>query len=214
MYVERGGGTVSLELVEAIRTGTSQTAAELALVRLAKERNEASSGVHGLERIAQEETQSREAFKKQDLMSNEDAVAASNRAAALALEVKRDGVDVVMGPAYVIVILVGLLIVLSSFASSGFWGGLGALILCGIIGVVVLFVVSIVTEGVNSSRQNQAKKDLEKINGQLARHRAALALQGIFSGAARTTEQLQRARTHLARIEKEIEHNRDIVRLR
>jgi len=29
MHVERRGGTVSLELVEAIRTGTAQTAAEL-----------------------------------------------------------------------------------------------------------------------------------------------------------------------------------------
>lgn len=58
MYIDRAGGAIPLQLVEAlgsIRTGAVRTAAELALVRLEKEREKAPSRVRYLEGEAQRE---------------------------------------------------------------------------------------------------------------------------------------------------------------
>jgi hypothetical protein len=86
MYVERGGGAVSLQLVEAlgsIRTGAVQTAAELALVRLEKEIAEPYSRVAELERVAKGEANLSKSFKKQDLKSKSELAASNDLAVAL-----------------------------------------------------------------------------------------------------------------------------------
>ena len=211
MCVDRGGGAVSLELVEAIHTGTAQTAAELALVRLNQEWINASCRVSGLEHEAESQTQARDAFKKQVLLSSSEAESTSDRIDQLSKEVDRSNI----GPVAVITgIVLALIVVVRAFSESGFWTVLGMLLLWGIGGVVLFVVVVGITAFFDSLRTDSAQKDLDAAKSRLASHRTALELQGRFAGAAQTAEQLSRARAQLTRIEEDISRNREIVSMR
>ena len=79
LYVDCSGGTISLELAKslgAISTGASQTAAELALVRLEKELKQTSYEAERLQKVLQEETSNlrNHPFEAEDLMSDEARV--------------------------------------------------------------------------------------------------------------------------------------------
>lgn len=207
MYVERGGGAVSLQLVEAIRTGAAHTAAELALVRLQKEHAQSSSRVHQLEGIAQGMAQSRESFSKHDLMSDQAVASARDRAAALAAEVERSWIPIVGGSTTIILIVVWLL---AWMAQNGVSRAV-TFVFGGILAIVVFFLVMGSTAFLDGVREDRVKARLKEVQGQMTRHQTALAHQAGLSAAAEAVEQLASARAELARIQEEIASNRNIV---
>jgi len=228
MHVERGGGTVSLELVEAIRTGTAQTAAELALVRLEKEWVSASCTVQDLERtgqaMAQDIAQSRESFRKQDLMSDQKVASATDRAAALRSEKFPRwpyGIVMILIP---VGVLYGISYKVSRAHSNDGSAEFLALIGWGILGVALGGAAWIGTGFLmvtfEDSHDKRVETELKELDAQMGRHLFAVSLQQKLLllqenlGAAKSEERLHRARAELARIDEEIARNRDIVRLR
>ncbi|MDP9178920.1 MAG: hypothetical protein M3O61_14650 [Gemmatimonadota bacterium] len=210
MYVERGGGAISLQLeaLGSIRTGAVQTAAELALVRLEKEFREATSRITSFTSVEREAQEAESLFRKQDLISEKAAAAANDQAIALRADIERSSFKFV-GPFLIIGIIIVCLF--GACTQNGFFSGLLVLIAWGILGFLAFFVIMIPAAILDDFRENRLTKRLKEVEGIIARHQSAIAQQSRLSSSREILEQLPAARTSLARIEEEIARNRSIV---
>jgi len=204
MHVERGGGAISLQLVEAlgsIRIGAVQTAAELALVRLEKERNSASYEVKRLEREIEQESAR---LRKQDIMSEKAVASAREGAKTLEAEMKGGWGFAFITGGVLMVVCVCVFVFATWYFSFNGWISQMALLLALGWGAVHL-MVSIMT-----IRKERLGDSLEEVNKQIARH---LEAERAKSTLSHCRELLPDARASLTRIEEAIAYNKKIVSL-
>jgi hypothetical protein len=215
MYVERGGGAVSLQMVEAlgsIRTGAVQTAAELALVRLGKELNECSSRIYGLEsdvRNHELNFNPNHLLTKRALDSAETGAAAlRTRMANLKTEIEErtgaDGTVWLLGSAASF--LSGMV---ACHVASGFVNSFGALVAVPVIGLILTAICAALS-GPGSRVGDLEKRggELAKLEGEMYAHQTALGHQTRLS---EIPPQLVEARAELVLIQEGITRNRSIV---
>lgn len=212
MQVERGGGTISLQMVEAlgsIRTGAVQTAAELALVRLEKELKQASYEAERLQSVLREGTSNlrNHPFKAEDLMSDE-AIKAARKYEKF---YKECGDNPLMFSNWflfylTIVVLIIIWIFTYRYFLSQFWG------------IIYIFIAGLVVLLTYFYLESQQTKNIDQACGQLSRHRTAIENRKIqeesTSKISQANEKLPDARALVARIEEEIAHNKKIVSLK
>ncbi len=209
LYVDRSGGTISLELAKslgAINTGAAQTAAELALVRLEKERITAHYEVIKLEREIVEKTSAltHYTFKEQDIMSEKTVASVNDRAVTLEAKIKSPWNEI-----FFVGLLPISLIIVCIFAAVA-QGNLILLIPFGIVAIILwLGIIAMLAP---------KPKDVEDMKAQIARHHVAIANRELQEEAtatiSRSRELLPDARASLTHIEEEIAHNKKIVSLK
>ena len=205
MYVEREGGTISLQLMEAlgsIRTGAVQTAAELALVRLKEERINCLSGIGNMRSLQSVESLCNETEK--DLLSESEL--ASAQVQETELKAKAEGLESLMlwtlGVEGVATVIAAIRLWL---VTDGFLNVLGAFISKGILWLGAAFVVNLVLFGVSTLLASNPDGALRELKEKLGRHQVYLQYQAEFS---RLTE----AHARLAHIDEEIARNDKVVR--
>jgi predicted RNA-binding Zn-ribbon protein involved in translation (DUF1610 family) len=197
-------GAQMVEALGSIRTGAVQTAAELALVRLQKELNDANREVYALERGIDEGTITLThcTFKERDIMSEKAVASAHERAKTLESEID-------LGCGF-ISILSSVLIVVCILAAH-YFGSMWWLIPFAFIAVILGNIIY-------GIRKDGLEKSLKEVKEQIARHLIAIANREASEKATSTisqaNEKLPDARASVARIETEIAHNKKIVSLK
>lgn len=241
MHVERGGGTISLQMVEAlgsIRTGAVQTAAELALARLEKELHSATSEVIHLEteiELGPERLESlTEHYKEKYIMSEAEVGLAHERMAmlqtkakALRVEVEqyqdRDQMGLVFGLG-VALCLISAFVAARAYSQNWIMA-IWLFIKVFIIGYIVFSIIALIWAAISDNRKKQRDKSLkdteEQIHlyeEQIRLHQMAVEFKKEYEKATATisqaNEKLPEARALVARIEAEIAHNKKIVSLK
>ena len=148
LFVDRSGGTISLELAKslgAMSTGATQTAAELALVRLEKERKTAFFRVSDLELKAKRTKY----YKEQEIMSEVALVATNERVKTLPtrikmLETEKEQVGIGCGW----VIASGVIFFVACLFAANYLGSMLWLIPFGFIAFCLMGGVASITESI------------------------------------------------------------------
>lgn len=204
LYVDRSGGTISLELAKslgAISTGATQTAAELALVRLEKERTTPAYEVYKLESEIKQESAR---LIKQDIMSENAVASAQSELKLLNAEKGWMSVDVFC------VILAVILVIIIVLASIKI-GNLELIILFAVPAFILWLIIVIIYIFVENSHKSRLDARKRKLEEQIGRHNEA---QRASSALTHNRKLLPDAREKLARIDDEIAHNKKIVSLK
>jgi hypothetical protein len=205
LRVERLGGTVYLELAEAvsaIRTGSAQTAAELALVRLNQERIEA---LHAVQQLEWEVKGPKSRYVEGDLLEGNQlaAVCRDVERVHASIESKKPTAHLAMTAGGVSFALAWLW--LMSQLDRGFIGGLLALFSSLLFGLPLL-VGAIALP--NTLVLGKLEASLVKLQKQVHRHQE---MEKVRDQLSQCWGLLKEAQDRLDRIEKDILRNRAIV---
>lgn len=223
MLVERGGGAISLQLVEAIRAGTDKTAAELALVRLDMEQGRAASRLRDLE-YAESSALCTIQHNTSDQLSEEELASAKSRVLELKSEISSLELSLRKinraSPLPIILFITGhivafVTIVISLFAGSSIGIILGVLVFIAswIIAVVAFFTAAVDNSHVPvRDRRKLLGRNLSEIERKISSHQQAFNRnQELSENLSRLRVQLLQVRSEVARISEEIARNRKIV---
>jgi hypothetical protein len=218
LFVDRSGGAISLELAKSlgvISTGATQTAAELALVRLEKELNDAKEKVERLESL-ESRIQHFKTNNEQNIMSESKLKSANQRVSNLNAEKNSHKFLFIKIIATILLIIVSIIFVLN-FGQSG-WKILESLVWYGVVTYVLGLGVFGACDYVEKKHQEQLNKNLNNLNQQIISHNSASEsrkeLEENKFSISYQPEALAKARALVARIEAEIAHNKKIVSLR
>ncbi len=230
LFVDRSGGTISLELAKslgAISTGATQTAAELALVRLKEELNEAEWKVKYLEEILQEGTSilklsesslNSYPFKVSDIMSDEELESAGQ------FVYFNEEYGLTNGNGCLLAIIILAFITTCIFVVRYFLSHENVL---GIfVSPLIAFILGLYIYDFFKSKQkkniNETREKIERHRSAVENRRTAKVIQDANSSRipeansmiSQANEKLPEARSLVAQIEAEIAHNKKIVNLR
>ena len=218
LYVEREGGTVSLQLVEAlgsIRTGAAQTAAELALVRLNKELAECNGRINSLEYGAQTCEAN---FRPNDLLSKRALASAEANVAALrtlTTNLKKEITERTEdeGNVWAVGATASFLGgAVGCHVASGFGPSVGALVAIPFIGLIFTAIVAAYSGPASQQRDlEKGTAELAKLEREVQAHQTALGYQTKLSEIPLL---LVDARAEQALIQERITYNRSIVNSR
>lgn len=232
LFVDRSGGTISLELAKslgAISAGATQTAAELALVRLEKERSSAHYEVIRLEREIEDGTSALAiyTFKAQDIMSEKAVASTDGRVKTLEAEKKSLWFGYLSTIIAVILIIICISkaysLALGITSEISIWEKLFLMLIpVGFVGfilwLVIIGILALIDNSIETQRKNQQSKNLSDLREQLLLHQKAVEFRKKYEEAkviiSQANEILPNARVSLARIEEEISHNKKIVSLK